>query len=218
MEQLGTELATYKEDKSGNKILQGGLLKEFTDKNYKQAMTTGESVVDDAMTRLTETDFPDFEAFKQAREKTAAEIDSKLQKSVVYPELSGRVMKQLDHLSTKKGLQFDISAAEKEKEKIIAESAKKEIENEKKNAELQQAYVNKNQVQTNVHSESDFLREQCERNYREMKERYAIDMKMREKQIQADLQSGFDKRAEVFKKRIRSETSRDSSYDDANAK
>jgi len=72
----------------------------------------------------------------------------------------------------------------------------------KKNAELQQAYVNKNQVQTNVHSESDFLREQCERNYREMKERYAIDMKMREKQIQSDLQSGFDKRAEVLKKEL----------------
>jgi len=41
-------------------------------------------------------------------------------------------MKTLNHLSTKKGLQFDISAAEKEKEKIIAEAAEKEIENEKK--------------------------------------------------------------------------------------
>jgi len=72
----------------------------------------------------------------------------------------------------------------------------------KKNAELQQAFVNKNQVQTNVHSESDFLREQCERNYREMKERYAMDVKMREKQIQVDLQSGFDKRAALLQKEL----------------
>jgi len=208
MKQLTTELATYKDDKNGNKVLHGGLLKEFTDKNYKLALTTGETIVNEALKTLTETKFPDFESFKQAREKTAAELDSKLQKSVAYPELSSRVMKQLEHLATKTGLQFDISAAEKEKEKIIAEAAKKkEIENEKENAELQQALLNKNQVQTNVHSESYVLREQCERAYRELKERYAMDMKMREKQIREQLKAGFNKRAAALQKELQQQQS-----------
>jgi len=132
MEQLERELAIYKEDKEGHKVLQGGLLKEFTDKNYKVALTTGETVMNEAVKNLSETDFPDFESFKSAREKTAAELDSKLQKSVAYPELSSKFMKTLNHISTKTGLQFDISAAEKEKEEIMAEAAAREIENEKK--------------------------------------------------------------------------------------
>jgi len=132
MEQLGNELASYKEDKSGNKVINGGILKEFTDKNYKVALNSGEGEVSQAVENLSQSDFPDFETFKQAREKVAADLDNKLQKNVAYPELSDKFIKTLNHLSTKTGLKFDISAAEKEKEKIMAEAAEKEIENEKK--------------------------------------------------------------------------------------
>jgi len=76
----------------------------------------------------------------------------------------------------------------------------------KKNEELRQALTNKSQVQTNVQTESDYLQEQSERAYREMKERYAMEVKMREKQIQADLRSGFDKRAEALQKELQQKT------------
>jgi len=181
-------------------------LKEFTDKNEKLALATGESEMNEAVETLSETKFPDFESFKAAREKTATDLDAKLQKNVVYPELSGRFMKNLNHLSTKKGLQFNISATEKEKEELLAESAQKEIESEKNHAELRQAFVNKNQVQTNVQGQSDYIRERSERDYREMKERCALDIKMREKQIQADLQAGFDKRAGALQKELQGKT------------
>jgi len=76
----------------------------------------------------------------------------------------------------------------------------------KKKEELRQALTNKSQVQTNVQTESDFLQEQSEKSYREMKERYAMEVKMREKQIQADLRSGFDKRAEALQKELQQKT------------
>jgi len=76
----------------------------------------------------------------------------------------------------------------------------------KKNTELRPALMNKNQVQTNVQGQSDYLQEQSERAYREMKERYALEMKMREKQIQADLKAGFDKRAGALQKELQQKT------------
>jgi len=39
-----------------------------------------------------------------------------------------------------------------------------------------------------------------------MKDRYAMEVKMREKQIQADLRSGFDKRAEALQKELQQKT------------
>jgi len=80
MEQLGDELAIYKESKDGTKTVRGGLLREFTNKNYKLAVTTGESIVNDAVKTLSETEFPDFDKFKEAREKIATDLDAKLQK------------------------------------------------------------------------------------------------------------------------------------------
>jgi len=76
----------------------------------------------------------------------------------------------------------------------------------KKNAELRQALTNKDQVETNVQSQGDYLKEQSERAYREMKEKYALEAKMREKQIAADLAAGFNKRAEALQKELQSKT------------
>jgi len=39
-----------------------------------------------------------------------------------------------------------------------------------------------------------------------MKDRYALEMKMREKQIRADLEAGFDKRAEALQKELHAKT------------
>jgi len=183
-------------------VVRGGLLKEFTNKNYKLALTLGESVVNDAIKTLSETQFPDFDGFKAEREKIATDLDAKLQKSVAYPELSERFLKTLNNLYAKIELQFDISAVEKEKERLIAEAAQKEIENEKKNAELRQALMNKEQIETNVQNESDYIREISEKEYREMKERYAFDVKESERQIAADLKAGFDKRAEALQREL----------------
>jgi len=202
MEQLGDELAIYKESKDGTKTVRGGLLREFTSKNYKLAATTGESIVNDAVKTLSETEFPDFDKFKEAREKIATDLDAKLQKNVAYPELSEKFLKSLNNLATKVGLQFDISEVEKEKERLLAESAQKEIESEKKNAELQQGFMNKEQIETNVQNESDYLRQVSEKEYKEMKERYAFEAKEREKQIQAELKAGFDQRAEALQKEL----------------
>jgi hypothetical protein len=202
LEQLGDELAIYKEKKDGTKVVKGGLLKEFTDKNTKLALSLGEKVVNDAIKTLSETQFPDFDAFKAAREKVATDLDAKLQKSVACPELSERFLKTLNNLSTKVGLQFDISAVEKEKERLLAETAEKEIENEKRNTELQHSLINKEQIEANVHNESDYLKQLSEKEYREMKERYAFEAKEREKQIAADLKGGFEKRAEALQREL----------------
>jgi len=78
--------------------------------------------------------------------------------------------------------------------------------------------MNKNHVQTNVQSQSDYLREQSERAYREMKERYALDVKMRERQIAADLTAGFDKRADALQKELQEKNRGNTPNDDANAK
>jgi len=177
-------------------------LKEFTDKNTKLALSLGEKVVNDAIKTLSETQFPDFDAFKAAREKVATDLDAKLQKSVACPELSERFLKTLNNLSTKVGLQFDISAVEKEKERLLAETAEKEIENEKRNTELQHSLINKEQIEANVHNESDYLKQLSEKEYREMKERYAFEAKEREKQIAADLKGGFEKRAEALQREL----------------
>jgi len=73
----------------------------------------------------------------------------------------------------------------------------------KKNAELRQALMNKNQIESNVQNESAFLRGQMEKEYREMKERYGYEAKLREKQIQADLKSGFEKRAQALQQELK---------------
>jgi len=62
--------------------------------------------------------------------------------------------------------------------------------------------MNKEQIETNVQNESDYLRQVSEKEYKEMKERYAFEAKEREKQIQAELKAGFDQRAEALQKEL----------------
>jgi len=62
--------------------------------------------------------------------------------------------------------------------------------------------MNKEQIETNVQNESDYIREISEKEYREMKERYAFDVKESERQIAADLKAGFDKRAEALQREL----------------
>jgi len=54
-------------------------------------------------------------------------------------------------------------------------------------------------LKTNVESEKRLLAEQNEKQAREWKERIDLESKMREQQIIADLQQGFDDRAERLK-------------------
>jgi hypothetical protein len=202
LQQLNTELATYKAGSAGVKVCDGGLLKEFTDKNYELALTSGRSVVNQAVNALSATKFPDFETFKAARFKTAADLDSKLQNNVAFLELSDQFIQILNNLSTKVGLQFDISAGEKEKENLIAVSAQKEIEHEKKNTQLQEALVAQKQIKATVTHDKDFLRNQTERDYMELKERYALEKKLREEQIASDRRSGRDQRASALNQEL----------------
>jgi hypothetical protein len=203
MHQLTRELAEYKSGKDGTKVLKSGILKEFTDANYKLALSQGEVIVNEAVKTLSETQHPDFETFKAEREKTVATVNSKLKTNVAFAELSKRLLTRLEGLSTKKGLQFDISASEKEKEKILAESALKEIENERMNAELREALINKSQVKSNLQDELNFLREQSEKEFREWKERALTEANLREQQIIADLKNGFDRRAEALRRELK---------------
>jgi len=77
------------------------------------------------LTTLSKIQFPDFESFKADREKTIADAQAPLQKNVAFPELSESLLKGLEELSTKMQLKFNVSAAGKEKEQLLATRAKK---------------------------------------------------------------------------------------------
>jgi len=104
-------------------------------------------------------------------------------------------LKGVQDLSTKLGLEFGLSAAEKEKEQLLVAESRKEIEQQKKNAELQKAAMDSQQLQTNVKQEKNLLQEQNERQYREWKSRVDLESKLREQQISTELQAGFEDRA-----------------------
>jgi len=156
--QLRNELAEYEEGEDGTKSVTRGLLKDFTDENYSHALAVGEDVVNAALKKLSEIQFPDFESFKAAREKTTADVQAQLQKNVGFPELSERLLKGVEDLSTRLGLKFGLSAAEKEKEQLLSAEARKNVEQQKKNAELQKALMGSQQLQTNVEQEKKTLR------------------------------------------------------------
>jgi hypothetical protein len=192
---LRNELAEYQEGENGTKNVTRGLLKNFTDENYSNALAAGQNIVDATLKQLSEVTYPDFDAFKVAREKAAADVHGKLQKNVAYPELSERLLKGLEDLSTKMQLKFNVSAAEKQKEQLLTAKAKKNIEQQKKSVELKKTLINSQQLKTNVEQERRLLAEQNEKQYREWKARMDLESKLREQQIVADLQAGFDDRA-----------------------
>jgi len=207
MQELQGELVTYKEGKKPGLLnVNGGLLKEFTDKNYTLATESGEKLVQDAITTLQETSYPDFETFKAAREQVANDLGVKLQKNVAFTELSESYLGQLNNLSTKVGLQFEISDVEKQKEKILTEAAQKEIEQEKKNEVLRQALVNRKQQTTNVAHQRDFVQSKSAKDYTELKEQWAWEAKQREKQIEDALKHKFNKRAGDLQKEFKAST------------
>jgi hypothetical protein len=203
LHQLSEELAEFKDELDGTKSVQGGVLKEFTDSNYNTALTSGEDVVETAMKTLIETPHQDFESFKGDREKAIREVDAKLKQNVAYPELSERLLEKMQDLSSKKGLQFDISEKEKEKERVLVNTAKKEIHNEKISAGLRQAVSHTQLHQSNLQQEIAYLREQSAREFREWKERTVLEAKLREQQIIAELKNGFEHRAESLRKELK---------------
>jgi len=155
--QLRNDLAEYQDSDDGTKSVTRGLLKDFTDDNYSQALAVGENVVNAALKGLSEVQFPDFESFKVAREQTTADVQAQLQKNVAFPELSERLLTGVKDLSTKLGLTFGLSAAEKEKEELLAAEARKHVERQKKEAENQKALMDSQQRQTNVEQEKKTL-------------------------------------------------------------
>jgi len=192
---LRNELAEYQDGEDGTKNVTRGLLKNFTDENYSNALAAGQSVVNATLKQLSEATYPDFDTFKEAREKAAADVHAKLQKNVAYPELSERLLKGLEDLSTKMQLEFNVSSAEKEKEQLLTRRARENIEQQKKSAELQKAVMNSQQLQTNVGQEKRILAEQNERQYSEWKSRVDLESKLREQEIVSAMQSGFEDRA-----------------------
>jgi len=177
----------------------GGLLKNFTDENYKNALATGQNAVNATLKQLNETPYPDFEAFKAAREKATADLHAQLQKNVAYAELAEILLKGLEELSQKMQLKFNVSDAEKEKEQLILEKERKNVEQAKKDSKLQEAFTNSQQLRTNVESERNLLAEQNERQTRDWKAKIELESKLREQQIIADLKAGFDERANQLK-------------------
>jgi len=202
--QLRGELAEYEEDDGGSQSVTGGLLKSFTDENYSQSLSIGESVVDKTLGQLNQTQFPDFESFTAARERATADVQSQFQKNVAYPELSDRLLRGLEELSTKMQLQFNLSAAEKEKEQLRMQEARSDVEQQKKDAELQRTLMTTQQHKTNVEQEKGLLLEQNEKQSREWKARADYESKIREKQIVVELQSGFDDRAQQLRAELAS--------------
>jgi len=199
-------LAEYQEGEDGTKNVTRGILKNFTDENYKLARTAGESTVGDILTQLTSTKFPDFEAFKAARAKALADLPSQLQGNVAYPELSQGLFKGLEDLSSKVGLEFGLSATEKEKEQLLMEENRKSIEQQKRSAELQESLMHSQQFQGNVEMERKLLAEQNEKQAREWKSRTDLDSKLRQEQIAAEFQNGFEERAKVLKSELAEST------------
>jgi len=192
---LRNELAEYQEGEDGTKNVTRGLLKNFTDENHSNALAAGQKVVEATLKQLGEASYPDFDAFKVAREKAAADVHAKLQKNVAYPELSERLLKGLEDLSTKMQLKFNVSKVDKEKEQLISQKAKQNIEHQKKSVEMKQGLMNSQQQKTNIEQERKLLAEQNERQYREWKARLELESKLREQQIVAELKAGFEERA-----------------------
>jgi hypothetical protein len=177
-------------------------LKNFTDENYSNALAAGQNAVNATLKQLSEGKYPDFEAFKVAREKAAANLHAQLQKNVAYPEISERFLKGLEELSTKMQMKFNVSSVEKEKEQLLTQKAGRNVEQQRKHVELQKALSTSSQLQTNVESEKRLLQEQNERQAREWKERIDLESKFREQQIVADLEAGFDQRAQQLKQEL----------------
>jgi len=193
--QLRNELAEYEDGEDGTKNVARGLLKEFTDENYWESLAVGENIINKALKTLNDTKFPDFESFRSARDKMTSDIQRQLQKNVAFHDLSERLAKGVEALSTKLGLQFGLSAAEKEKELLLAIEYRKNMEQQKKQAELQKGLMGSQQLQTNVETERKLLAEQSERQFREWKARVDLESRLREQQIESDLETGFQDRA-----------------------
>jgi len=206
--QLRNELAEYKTGEDGTKSVTRGLLKNFTDQNYKNALAAGEGAVKAILKQLSSAKYPDFEAFKVAREKAAADVHAQLQNNVAYAELSERLLKGLEELSSKKGLEFGLSDTEKEKEQLLLQGSRKNIEQQKKSSELQEAVINTQQVQTNLDTERKLLAEQNERQAREWKSRLDLESQLRQEQIAADLKAGFEERAKVLRNELADTTNK----------
>jgi len=132
LRQLRDDLVEYKENEDGTKNVTRGLLKNFTDENYQNALAAGTNAMNATLKQLSEGKYPDFEAFKVAREKAAANLHAQLQKNVAYPELSERFLKGLEELSTKMQMKFNVTSAEKEKEQLLTQKAIKGVEQQKK--------------------------------------------------------------------------------------
>jgi len=199
LSKLRNELVEYTDNEDGTKNVTRGLLKNFTDENYQNALAAGTNAMNATLKQLGEGKYPDFQAFKLAREKSAANLHAQLQKNVAYPEISERFLKGLEELSTKMQMKFNVTSVEKEKEQLLTQKARKGVEQEKRNVELQRALGTSQQIKTNTESEKRLLAEQNEKQAREWKERIDLESKMREQQIIADLQGGFDDRAERLK-------------------
>jgi membrane-bound lytic murein transglycosylase len=158
-------------------------------------LKAGESVINSTISQLSSTKYPSFEAFKAAREKAAASVHAQLQKNVAYPELSESFLKSLEDLSTKKGLEFNLSKNEREKENVIMAQSRKNVEQQKKSQEFEESTMNSQQVQKNLDTERRLLQEQNEKQEREWKSRIDLEAQLRQQQIAADLKSGFEERA-----------------------
>jgi hypothetical protein len=200
--ELRNDLAEYEENENGTKSVTRGLLKNFTDDNYQNALKAGETVINTTLSQLSSTKYPSFEAFKTAREKAAASVHSRLQNSVAYPELSAKFLKSLEDLSNKKGLEFNLSETEKEKEKLIMAEGKKNVDLQKKHQEGQEAVMNSQQVQKNIETERRLFQEQSEKQAREFKERIDLEAQLRRLQIERDLKAGFEERAKTLHEEI----------------
>jgi len=204
LRQLRDELAEYKEGDDGNQQVTGGLLKNFTDENYQNALSAGQNIINATLKQLSETKYPDFDSFKQAREEAIATLSTQLQENVAYPELSEQIFKGIEELSIQMQLTFHVSQAEQEKEQLVLETLRQNVEQQKKGAALQASLMNTQQFTTNIESEKNLLAEQTEKQLRDWKQKMELEHKLREKQIAADLSAGFDKRANQLKTELES--------------
>jgi hypothetical protein len=200
---LRGELAEYQDNEDGSKDITRGLLKNFTDENYKHALNVGQKEVSATLQQLHSFKYPNFEAFRIAREKAETTLRAHLSKNnVAYGELSERLLHGLEELSIKIGLEFKLSDTEKETERAFLADRRKTLEQQKKKAELDEALMNLQQVQRNLETEKRLLAEQTEKLAREWKAKIDLDSKLRTEQIARELNDGFDERAKALQKEL----------------
>jgi hypothetical protein len=177
-------------------------LKIFTDENYKAALSVGEKEVAAILKDLSSVKYPNFEAFKAAREKAETDLKAQLNDNVAYPELAERLLRGLETLSNKLGLEFNLTDQEKEKERILLAEHRKSVEQQKKRAEMEESLMATHQIQMNLEMEKRLLMEQNEKQAREWKARVDLESKLRTEQVARDLNAGFEERAKMLQKEL----------------